>query len=68
MPDQPELTPPDGGPAPALDAPPWLLPALVGAQLPETVPEARMLRGWLDSWSGAGHLVEAMHDLGYDGD
>jgi vacuolar-type H+-ATPase catalytic subunit A/Vma1 len=25
-----------------------------------------MLRGWLDSWSGVGHVVEAMHDLGYD--
>jgi hypothetical protein len=28
--------------------------ALVAAQLPETVPEARMLGGWQDSWSGVG--------------
>jgi hypothetical protein len=22
--------------------------------------------GWLDSWAGVGHVVESMHDLGYD--
>jgi hypothetical protein len=43
-----------------------LTTVLVAAQLPEDVPEARMLRGWLDSWSGVGHVVEGMHDLGYD--
>jgi Chaperone of endosialidase len=31
-----------------------------------TCPEARMLRGWLDSWAGVGQVVESMHDLGYD--
>jgi hypothetical protein len=25
-----------------------------------------MLQAWLDSWAGAGHVVDAMHDLGYD--
>ncbi len=43
-----------------------LTTAPVAAQLPEHVPEARMLHGWLDSWSGVGHVVEGMHDLGYD--
>jgi hypothetical protein len=43
-----------------------LTTALVAAQCPETVPEARMLRGWLDSWSGVGHVVESMHELSYD--
>jgi hypothetical protein len=43
-----------------------LTTALVAAQLPETVPEVGMLRSWLDSWSGAGHIAEAMHDLGYN--
>jgi hypothetical protein len=43
-----------------------LTAALVAAQLPAGVPEANMLRAWLDSWSGAGHVVVAMHDLGYN--
>lgn len=25
-----------------------------------------MVRSWLDSWSGIGHVIEAMHDGGYD--
>lgn len=25
-----------------------------------------MLQAWLDSWAGAGHVVGAMPDLGYD--
>jgi hypothetical protein len=29
-----------------------LATALVAAQLPEDVPEARMVRGWLDTWHG----------------
>jgi hypothetical protein len=43
-----------------------LMTALVAAQLPERVPEAQMVRSWLDSWSGAGQVVEAMHELGYN--
>jgi hypothetical protein len=43
-----------------------LATALVAARLPETVPEACMLRGWLDSWSGVGHVVESMHGLSDD--
>jgi NAD(P)-dependent dehydrogenase (short-subunit alcohol dehydrogenase family) len=43
-----------------------LTTVLVAAQLPQNVPEAGMLRDWLDSWSGSGHVIEAMHDLGYD--
>jgi hypothetical protein len=41
-----------------------LTAALVAAQLPAGVPEVGMLRVWLDSWSGAGHVVNAMHDAG----
>jgi hypothetical protein len=40
--------------------------ALVGALLPKDVPEGRMVRAWLDSWSDVGHIVEAMHTVGYD--
>jgi hypothetical protein len=43
-----------------------LTTSLVAAILPENVPEAGMLRAWFDSWSDAGHVIEAMHDLGYD--
>jgi len=43
-----------------------LTTVLVAAQLPADVPEASMLRGWLDSWSGVGHVVEPTHDLGFD--
>jgi hypothetical protein len=37
-----------------------LTTALVGALLPPDVPEGHMLRGWLDSWSGVGHVLDAM--------
>jgi hypothetical protein len=30
------------------------------------VPEGRMVRAWLDSWSGDGHVVDAMHAAGYN--
>jgi len=30
----------------------------VGALLPKGVPEGRMVRSWLDSWSGVGHVVD----------
>jgi hypothetical protein len=43
-----------------------LLTALVAARLPDAVPEARMLRAWLHSWSGAREVVEAMNGHGYD--
>jgi hypothetical protein len=68
MPDQPELTPPDGGPAPELDAPRWLLPALAIALLRDDVLERPMLAAWLDSWSGAREVIDAMngHGHGYD--
>ena len=42
------------------------LTTLAGCFLAHDIPERRMLRGWLDSWSGVGHVVEAMHELGYD--
>jgi hypothetical protein len=35
-------------------------PILVGALLPPDVPEGHMLRSWLDSWSGVGHVLDAM--------
>ena len=25
-----------------------------------------MVRAWLDSWSGIGHVVEEMHEVGYN--
>lgn len=25
-----------------------------------------MVRAWLDSWAGVGHVVDAMHDAGYN--
>src|SRR5262245_54944966 len=42
-----------------------LLTALVGALLPPDVPESDMLRGWLDSWSGVGHVLDAMTAAGH---
>ena len=43
-----------------------LTTALVGALLPADVPEGRMIRSWLDSWAGVGHVVEAMRAEGYN--
>jgi hypothetical protein len=43
-----------------------LTTALVAAQIPDSVPEASMVRSWRYSWSGVGQAVEAMQDLGYD--
>jgi len=43
-----------------------LTTALVGALLPKDVPEGQMVRAWLDSWAGLGHVVDAMHDAGYN--
>jgi hypothetical protein len=43
-----------------------LTTVLIAAQFPDSVSEARMICGLLDSWSGVGHVVETMHDLGYD--
>jgi hypothetical protein len=43
-----------------------LTTALVAAQFPETVPEARTLRGWLDTWAGLGDVVTGMKRQGYD--
>jgi hypothetical protein len=39
---------------------------LVGALLPAEVLEGRMVRAWLDSWAGLGHVVDAMHASGYN--
>ena len=44
-----------------------LTTALVGALLPKDLPEGHMVRAWLDSWSGVGHVVDAMHAVGYNG-
>jgi putative tryptophan/tyrosine transport system substrate-binding protein len=41
------------------------LTALVGALLPPDVPEGHMLRSWLDSWSGVGHVLDAMTAAGH---
>jgi hypothetical protein len=65
MPDQPEPRLPDS-PASACDGPRWLLPALVIASLCDDVPERRMLTAWLDSWSGARAVIDAMNGHGYD--
>jgi hypothetical protein len=40
--------------------------ALVGALLPDPVPEVRMLRAWLDTWTGIGHVAVGMDRQGYD--
>jgi hypothetical protein len=34
-----------------------LTAVLVGALLPVEVAEGRMIRGWLDSWAGIGHVL-----------
>jgi len=43
-----------------------LTTALVGALLPKDVPEGYMVRAWLDSWAGVGHVAEEMHEVGYN--
>jgi hypothetical protein len=43
-----------------------LTTALVGALLPADVPEGHVMRAWLDSWAGVGHVVESMRALGYN--
>jgi len=40
--------------------------ALVSALLPDAVPETRMLRAWLDTWTGIGHVAVGMDRQGYD--
>jgi hypothetical protein len=42
-----------------------LATALVGPLLPPDVPEGHMLRSWLDSWSGVGHILDAMTAAGH---
>jgi hypothetical protein len=56
----------DSSPAADRDAPRWLLPALPIASLRDNVPERCMLSAWLDSWSGAREVIDAMTDHGYD--
>jgi hypothetical protein len=48
------------------DAPRWLLPALAIASLRDNVRERRMLCAWLDSWSGAREVIDAMNGHGYN--
>src|SRR5262249_30988787 len=44
-----------------------LLTAALGfPQLREEPPEVKMLRQWLDTWSGLGAVVDGMRRLGYD--
>src|SRR5262249_52907064 len=43
-----------------------LMTALVAAQLPDTIPEARMLRAWLDTWKGIGDITVGMARQDYD--
>jgi hypothetical protein len=62
MPDQQ----PDSSPASDPDASRRLLPALAVASLRDHVPQRRMLREWLDSWSGAREVIGAMSGHGYD--
>jgi hypothetical protein len=51
---------------PPTSTPPWLLPALAIASLRDDVPERGMLCAWLDSWSGAREVIDAMNGHGYD--
>jgi hypothetical protein len=39
---------------------------LATALLPRDVPEGHVVRAWLDSWSGLGHVIEGMHEVGYE--
>src|SRR5262245_42532210 len=43
-----------------------LTTALVGALLPKDVPEGKVLRAWLDSWAGIGHVTTGMARQGHD--
>src|SRR5262245_26621103 len=43
-----------------------LATALVGALLPAEVPDGRVMRAWLDSWSGIGHVTVGMARQDYD--
>jgi hypothetical protein len=43
-----------------------LTTALVGALLPRAVPEGRMLRAWLSTWAGIGHVAVGMARQDYD--
>ena len=43
-----------------------LTTALVGALLPRDVPEGQMVRAWLDSLAGVGHVVDPMQAPHYD--
>jgi hypothetical protein len=43
-----------------------MMTALFGALLPDTVPEARMLRSWLDTWKGIGDVTIGMARQDYD--
>jgi hypothetical protein len=42
-----------------------LTTALVGALLPANIPGGPMLRGWLDTWAGVGHVLDAMTATGF---
>src|SRR5262245_60127203 len=43
-----------------------LATALVGVRLPKDVPEGHMVRAWLDSWGGIGHVTTGMVRQGHD--
>ena len=43
-----------------------LATALVVASLRPDVPERRILRAWLDTWQGIGHVTVGMDRQGYD--
>src|SRR5262245_14587533 len=45
-----------------------LVTALVVSQLAGRVPEARMVRRWLDTWTGIGHVAVGMDRQGLAGD
>jgi hypothetical protein len=67
MPDQPEPTATDSSTRTDRDAPRWL--AVPGDRLAprrRPCPERRMLTAWLDSWTGARELIDAMNGHGYD--
>jgi hypothetical protein len=56
----------DSSPATDRDSAGWLPPALAIASLRDDVPERRMLCAWLDSWTGARAVIDAMTDRGYN--
>jgi hypothetical protein len=51
---------------PSLNSTPAAAAALAAVLVPDNVPELRLVRSWLDSWSGIGRIAVGMARQGYD--